>query len=586
MFIIENNNITVGDLLKKVNIHFHAFLKDFTQLKLSRSLELNTLLLNGTISSLYFPAYRTFMRDLNQEAWSQQNLIEQEMYQERIYGLLIFISLKYRQKYEISSSKTDRAINYFKEQTGMVKDFFILNSAPEDMKVEDYDKFIHEVNTYYKIRKVYIPDLFFDPSFKLVSESNAIKQLFMTSSFEDVKKKLVEKNYFPEPEIVASVTRAEMNPSSNSYNVDPSLEIAFLASLYPKILGILYFGSYKLIDDLIELFNDYFVERIPSKEDEIYQMLLCFGILIKLLKGKGSSIKRKALLWSLYAEVDSDLAEKFIEDYFMINQNNEFVDITDSFDFKGLIQEYNEFLKYAGYVHYGIIYTGVFLVWRSLIKYLEGLQREDGFREKKGGLLENWAYKIAEKYNFAPEKIILRNTKKLPNDSYYGMKKQIVNFPKTPLKFKFNFPDEHHWGPFMEIDLAFKVEDVLFVVECKSTSVPWSVEMDLFKWFRNMRSNIELTEKKSVVLQDCIEKKLIEHPLFQDVSRFAPLLLHTEGINSYLAVFSPDNYVYYIKRMREAINSGDIKKFLKDQMIDYNDKEDVKKKLKIIRDHG
>ena len=52
-----------------------------------------------------------------------------------------------------------------------------------------------------------------------------------------------------------------------------------------------------------------------------------------------------------------------------------------------------------------------------------------------------------------------------------------------------------------------------------------------------VNDNIELTEKKSVVLQDCIEKKLIEHPLFRDVSRFAPLLF-TKLYNASLIAFS------------------------------------------------
>jgi len=42
--------------------------------------------------------------------------------------------------------------------------------------------------------------------------------------------------------------------------------------------------------------------------------------------------------------------------------------------------------------------------------------------------------------------------------------------------------------------------------------------------------------------------------------------------------------VNYLKRMREAIDSGNIEKFLKDQLIDHSDKEDVEKKLAIIRE--
>ena len=524
------------------------------------------------------------MRDFRQKDYDHQEIIEREMYQERIFGLLIFTSLKYRQTSEITSRQTDRAIEYFKEQISPIKDFFILNSAPEEMKIEEYEKFLSDINTYYRIRVMLIPDLFFDPSFKSISESNAIKKLFTTSTIEGAKNKLEENNYLLDSESIDSISAAAIDPFSNPYNIDPSLEIAFLASLYPKILGILYFGSHKLIDDLIDLFNNYFVERIPSKEDEIYQNLLCFGVLMKILKGKGNSVRRKTLSEALLGEVDSDLAEKFLKTFFMTKENEIFLDNVELFDFKEVLQQYYEFLKYAGYVHYGNIHTGVFLVWRALIKYLEDLQREEEFRKRKGALLENWAYEIAEKYNFAPEKIILRNVKKPPSKSYYNMKEQIADFKKAPLKFKLRIPDEHNWGSYMEFDLAFKVEEVLFVVECKGTSVPIGVEINIFKWYSNLRNNAKLARIKSVILADCIKKNLIDHPLFNGVTKFVPLILKTEGIISYFGVFSPEVYEGYLKGMREAIDSGNIEKFLKDQMVDHSDKEDVEKKLACIRE--
>ncbi len=541
---------------------------------MSRSLEINNLLLNGSIASLYFPAYSNHIRQTREKDFDQQNEIEREIYRERIHGLLIFTSLKYRQISEITSNTTDKAIEYFKEQIDIVKDFFILNSAPEQMTIEDYDRFLSDINTYYKIRKTYISDLFFDPSFKPIIESNAIKKLFPTSTLE-------KNNYYPlDSEIIDSI-----NPHSNPYNIDPSLDIAFLASNFSRILGITFFGSHKLIDDIIELFYDYFVKRIPSKEDEIYQTLLCFGVLMKMLKGSGHNIRWRALSEALLKEVHSELAEKFLNNFFMKKQNKIFVDNIDLFNFKQFIQDYYEFLKFAGYVHYGKIHTGVFLAWRALIKYLEDLQKEDEFKKKKGALLENWAFEVAEKYRFAPEKIVLRNIKKPPSDSYYEMKDQIADFKKKPLKFKLPIPDEHNWGPFMEIDVAFKVDDILFTVECKGTSVPMGVEMDIFKWYSNMERNTYKAIIKNMVLGDCIEKNLINHPLFYDITKYIPIILKTEGISSYFEVFSPEVYIDYLKRMREAMDSGNIKEFLKNELIDRGNEEEVEKRLNEIRDN-
>lgn len=584
MVIIEQKDYTVGDLIEKTNQEFYyTFLEFASHLNLSRSLEINTLLLNGTIASLYFPAYNSLLRSVIKDAEKREKLFEQEIYQERIFGIMIFISLKFRQKNEVSWKKTDAFIDDLKDHKSTVKNFFILNVAPEEMKLKNYDKFISEINSYYRVKQTYLPDLFFDPSFKSISESSAIKQLFMAGSKEEFLEKIKTWKYLPDPEILDSFSPIESIPFFNPLNINPRLQIANRASVYLKMLGITFFGSSELIDDIIDLFTNYFIERLPSKEDEIYQMLLCFGVLMKMLKGSGhSTIRWKTLLEALSEEVDAELAENFLNTFFMLNQDEDLSEDIGTFDFKSFIQEYNEFLKYAGYLHYGVIHTGVFLVWRALIKYLEELQREDEFRRIKGGLFENWVYEITEKYNFASEKIILRNTKKPPSEKYLEMKSQIADFKKEPLEFKIPFPDKYDWGAFLEIDLAFKVEDILIAISCKGTSVPWSVELDIFKWFSNFKKNKRLLDKKTIILEDCIKQKLIDHPFFHDISRYSTTVLKTEGIIGF-AMLSPEAYEKYLMKMREAIDSGTINNFLVDQMIDFTDEEDVKKKKEMVK---
>lgn len=137
MVIIEQKDYTVGDLIEPTNQFFYdTFLDNASRLNLARSLEINTLLLNGTIAGLYFPAYNSLLRSVIKDAKKQQELFEQEMYQERIFGLMIFISLKFRQKKEISWKKTDVIIDVLKDLKTEVKNFFILNAAPGEMKLD------------------------------------------------------------------------------------------------------------------------------------------------------------------------------------------------------------------------------------------------------------------------------------------------------------------------------------------------------------------------------------------------------------------------------------------------------------------
>ncbi len=527
-------------------------MKNSITLNLSRSLEINSLLLNGTIANLYFPAYGISMKE--KSYLKQQQLMEKERHQERIYGLLILTSLKYDNRNKLSIEKTDMMIELFKDEIDIINDVFMLNIGPENWKIEQFDNFIFNFNKNRRIRKSYIPDLFFDPCFEAVYKNEAIK-------------KITSRNPIKEDKYISDlISQADIELFKKPHNINPSLKISLPASVYPKILGTHFFGSSKSIDDLIELFNDYFVVRIPSREDEIYQTLLCFGVLMKMLKGKGYFVSSKTLLDELIVEVGSDFGQNFLDNYFITTSYGISFNDFESFDFKSLMKDYHSFLKYAGYLHYGKIYTGVFLVWRALMKYLEELQKEKEFKKIKGALLENWAYKIAEENGFCPEKIILRNINKPPTPRYYKMKKQISDFPKKALEFK--VPFFKNKSSYFEIDVAFKVKEVLFIIECKSTMIPFSSEWNIFKWNYFMNDDMKVLQNKTDLLQECLEKKLIKHHYILNVKKVIPLILKTEGIVSNQSIFSPEIYKDWLVKMREAIVSGDIDNFLKERMVD------------------
>ncbi len=83
-----------------------------------------------------------------------------------------------------------------------------------------------------------------------------------------------------------------------------------------------------------------------------------------------------------------------------------------------LTQNNHIFTKKAGYEHLGNMRTGVLLVWRSFIKYVEYLQKTDSFRNYKGNLLENWGLEIAQSQKQSAEKVILKNKNQTPTKKY------------------------------------------------------------------------------------------------------------------------------------------------------------------------
>jgi len=55
-------------------------------------------------------------------------------------------------------------------------------------------------------------------------------------------------------------------------------------------------------------------------------------------------------------------------------ENNEFGDNYSDFKPQDFLRNYNQFISYCMYNVSGVLYTGVLLIWRALIKYLENIQ--------------------------------------------------------------------------------------------------------------------------------------------------------------------------------------------------------------------
>ena len=157
-------------------------------------------------------------------------------------------------------------------------------------------------------------------------------------------------------------------------------------------------------------------------------------------------------------------AINFLKKFCLERLNQEFNKNYKDFNPHQFLQNYHDFLMYAGYYHFGIVRIGAYLIWSALIKYLEDLQGEDEFQVKKGAFLGNWYYKQANKNGFTPEKLILINSNKKPTQRYKDMRKQVESFPKTPIIIDVDFPKDDK-SYFHEIDfLGLKASKMVFVL--------------------------------------------------------------------------------------------------------------------------
>ncbi len=212
----------------------------------------------------------------------------------------------------------------------------------------------------------------------------------------------------------------------------------------------------------------------------------------------------------------------------------QYLPFDNNFDFlrsQLTLYEYNDFLKYPCYVYRGKVRTGVFLIWRALIKYLEKLQKLPELSDIKGQLLENWCYYKALKYGFQPEKIILINPEQKPTPNYYKMKEQIKNFPRAPIEIKCEFPGDLKEFYFQEIDLSIKIRNFLFLFEIKRTKTPkGEVSLNVVHWIDSIYRNDKLLEEKLCLISHNISKKIITHEFFEGVEDFAFEQVKTEGI--------------------------------------------------------
>ncbi|MHA1196360.1 MAG: hypothetical protein ACTSRH_10495 [Promethearchaeota archaeon] len=523
---------------------------------LKRSLEVNTFFLNYFLIQNYFPAI-----DLQYELIFGRKLTEKESvdcvffreYIEKLYGIFILIPMKYSGENFYSNAQTDKIINQVDAYGELTNYFFNSYENITNVKIDNILKFLEG----FMINYNFLPSLNFDPEFQQILKSKAINQLFYLSTPNNYfyTRNIQRYNYPIEDNLKEEYNEAIKDLNKSLFNFNPNLmtykKFLLKAANY---IAVKDFGSKVLMYEVINNFKQYYTLRISLKKIEIDIYLNCFKILFEITEGK----LYKKIRWAvLYKRLESFCGEKYTK-YFLNNlcmnkTNVIFPKELKDFNPNNFIKEYYNFLKFACYYYMGFVYTGALLIWRSMMKYFEELQKTDEFKEKKGILLENWCLNQIEKYGFLVEKLILKNINQKPNDNYFKMKEYIKNFNKIPLEFKVNFIENQKKYNFHEIDLLFRFDDEIYVLECKGVLIYYSTTKKYFKWAKKFDSIYELLNKKVDNIMYCINNGGLKHPLFRGVKRIIPIIIQTEGVYYRGKAFTPGefeqflNYLYKIK---------------------------------------
>ena len=266
--------------------------------------------------------------------------------------------------------------------------------------------------------------------------------------------------------------------------------------------------------------------------------------------------------------IEKSIVKSFIVKFACSSGNGLFPKEFKRYEPKQFLQEYYDFLGYSCFKYSGMLYTGVYLVWRAVIKYLEELQQDEDFKNLKGKLLENWCYRKAEKYGFSAEKIIITNTLSKPTPRYFEMREQIKEFPKKPIEIEVEF-HANDQSYYREIDLAFRIQDHLFLFECKGTSAPIGEEGKFFSWGFHFEKNMDSLSEKASILYYNIKNGIIEHPFLKGVEITILEIIKTEGLLANYGVMFPIEFEQSLKTLREEIDKNNYDEYFEKAFKDF-----------------
>lgn len=587
-----SKDVQISDRIEEINSFTYHFCKKVLKMNSERALKLLTFLLNNIILFNLFPSILREKHISGIFRGEKKFIQEQNFYKidpyieklERIIGLILFLLLKYKSNFELTKGKTDSTLNSIfinQDQHEMIENFFLFNSFSPDLNIEFIKK------NKLKVDYLPLPELLFDPDYMKMKEHRAFQHLnvFMYFTVIYSKETLSGFDYHPVKELREEYFEIFDNENPITLlNLDPKLKIAPQITNLTLNFGIPIFGSKLFLEDIFSCFKSYYCKKIPSKREEINLTLDCYLGLMKMSKGKSLfSVPWIKVVSSLTDTTSKEFALQFLSK-FCHKKNYEPFSI--NFNPNAIIDEYNSFLKNGAYTHFGKLISGTFWIWRSLLKYFEDLQSEKEFKSVKGKYLETWAFKMTEDHQLDPEKIILINKEKNPWElNYYRqLQETISSFPKKPISLNVDFPEPFKNWYFVEIDFAFRIEDYLFMIECKGTSVLRSEEPNVIWWAKNYLKVVNRLKIKEEIIRYNLSNGNIQHPFLNGIEHFVPLELNTEGLTGYLGLLNIDNFLFFLGQISHAHENNKFQEFLEENIETLKDSRELKVKTFSMKD--
>ncbi len=548
----------IQNLLDENNPKFYELIKGVLNLHKIRAVEVCTYFLNYYIHINYFDSLKTLFREIPEMQPNLDNPGSMDEFligSERAFGIILLLSMKYNLNIMLNLEETDQKIDELTSWGPLINRFFIFNTIDPDNYDLELIEILNKVKPYSRINSL-LPDLEFDPAYRSVLDCEALKQIYDTSIITDFLDSKPPKGLKFPPERHLFEKYQKTNRFKRIFKIDSSLGISKFTREFFNYAGISILGSKVQIDEIISVFMKYYTNRIPSQKDKIILNLTCFGELLKLVEGKLYVKLRKGnIINRLKEKVSKNKYTVFFEKFCLNSKKIKFPDDFYYFKPRYFLWEYNKFLSYCMYNISGVVYTGLLVIWRGLIKYLESIQKTEEFQDKKGKMLENWCFNKAVEFRLPVEKLIFRNPKLDPSEKYFEMKEQIKDFPNPPLEVNANFPDGSK-SSYEEVDLAIKANEYIFLFECKGTATYRGTQDNFLLWIENYNKNIKSLNWKGMLIKTNSKNSYFNELFLQGIKHFIPYHIQTEGIFASDRILSLKGFQGLLAQIRNFIDSG------------------------------
>lgn len=461
--------------------------KEIIEIDFFHKIEIFMTFLNQTIALTYFPIAKSF--EINRNIHENKIL---EIATENYLFYVLFLSMYYKNNQNKKIYKNFVDNEPFQNN---IKNFwYYSHKFDESIQLE-------EINDSLNISQNLWSTIIYDKKFFLIASNPAFQYLLSRE---------IQKNQFNQ-EII------------HKYNWSDRDQ-------FGKHIGKYFFSNSIVFEEVIIAYSKYFSFRISSKSEEIDSMSHGFIESLKICEGNiYLKIQYTDFKKQLYEKLSFDEINEFLDKFFYLKHYNLFPSQYEELNRNEILREFNLFLKKAGFVYSGQIYTGVFIIFRSFLQYIKEIQTEPEFRNWKGDAIENWCYELCGLANFPTRKLILRNNNRNPSPKYRLMKQNISSFSGKVLENQLNFLDSDS-SSFHEIDLLIRVSDKIIILECKGTAMSNEFEQNQDKWMDYYKSQWKLLQLKQKELVKAMDDEVFQDPFFSGITETRILLLRGEGL--------------------------------------------------------